>query len=150
MSKDTNNFTLIGRLTRDAALKYTSGGMAIAEFSIAVNRQEKHGETWVDEPSFFDMAIFGKRAEGLAPYLLKGQQVAVNGELKQDRWEKDGKKNSKVAFQVNDLQLLGSGKNMREKVATLDGEEPRKQAAQPELGGREAEREGEFSDSIPF
>lgn len=150
MSKDTNNFTLIGRLTRDAALKYTSGGMAIAEFSIAVNRQEKHGETWVDEPSFFDMAIFGKRAEGLAPYLLKGQQVAVNGELKQDRWEKDGKKNSKVAFQVNDLQLLGSGRNMREKVATPEGEEPPKQAAQSELGGREAEREGEFSDSIPF
>ena len=155
MSKDTNNFTLIGRLTRDAALKHTAGGMAIAEFSIAVNRQEKHGETWVDEPSFFDMAIFGKRAEGLAPYLLKGQQVAVNGELKQDRWEKDGQKNSKVAFQVNDLQLLGSGKNMREKVATPDGEEPKKQEAQRELGegaisGESAVHTTPFEDDLIF
>lgn len=146
MSRDTNNFTLIGRLTRDAEVKYTAGGLAVANFSIAVNRQEKRGEKWEDEPSFFDMAIFGKRAEGLAPYLLKAQQVAVEGELKQDRWEKDGAKHSKVSFQIRDVQLLGSGKNMREKVPAPEGEEPRKPEAQRELGGHEAP----FEDDIPF
>ena len=146
MSRDTNNFTLIGRLTRDAEIKYTSGGLAIANFSIAVNRQIKQGEQWVDEASFFDLSLFGKRAEGLSPYLLKAQQVAVQGELKQDRWEKDGQKHSKVAFHVSDLQLLGSGKNMREKVPSEEPPEPQKEPVQQDLGVHAAP----FEDDLIF
>ena len=49
---DVNHVVLIGRCTRDAELKYTSGGMAIGKFSLAVNRKKKSGEQWVDEASF--------------------------------------------------------------------------------------------------
>jgi len=155
MSKDLNQFQLIGRLTRDAEMKYTSAGLAICSFSIAVSRSVKHGEKWIDEPSFFDMSIFGRRAEGVSAYLLKGQQVAVNGELKQDRWEKDGQKNSKVAFQVADLQLLGSGKNMRDRIPQEDS--PKAAPAQRELDEPTQEAQqvsanepGTFEDDIPF
>ena len=83
---DMNHVILIGRLTRDAELKNTSGGMAVCKFAIAVNRKKKSGEQWVDEASFFDVTCFGKTAGNLNQYLQKGKQVAVEGSLHQDRW----------------------------------------------------------------
>ena len=70
---DLNSVVLIGRLTRDMELKYTSGGMAIGKFSLAVNRKKKSGEQWVDEASFFDVTCFGRTAENLAQYMTKGK-----------------------------------------------------------------------------
>ena len=104
---DLNSVNIIGRLTRDADLKYTAGGMAVSNFSIAVNRRKKSGDQWVDEVSFFDVNFFGKAAETLKQYLLKGKQVGICGELRQDRWEKDGQTHSRVYIVANDLQLLG-------------------------------------------
>jgi len=104
---DVNHVIIIGRLTKDILLKYTSGGMAIGSFSIAVNRRTKKGEQWVEEASFFDVSLFGKSAEGLAQYLTKGKQVAVEGELRQDRWQQDGQPRSKVTIAANNVQLLG-------------------------------------------
>lgn len=108
---DLNSVNIIGRLTRDAELKYTTGGMAIANFSIAVNRRRKSGDQWTDEVSFFDINLFGKAAEGLKQYLLKGKQVGICGELRQDRWEKDGQSHSRVYIVANDIQLLGGNSN---------------------------------------
>lgn len=104
---DLNHVTLIGRLTRDAELKYTSGGFAISNFSVAVNRRRKNGEQWVDEVSFFDITLYGKSAENLKQYLIKGKQIAVDGELRQDRWEQDGQPRSKIIIAANNVQLLG-------------------------------------------
>ena len=108
MAVDLNHVTLIGRLTTDAPeLTYFQSGAAKVVFSIAVNRRKKNGEQWVDEVSFFEIQLFGKSAENLKPYLTKGKQVAVDGELRQDRWEKDGQKHSKVYVVANNVQLLG-------------------------------------------
>ena len=107
---DVNHVIIIGRLTRDIVLKYTNGGMAIGSFSIAVNRRTKKGEQWVEEASFFDVSLFGKSAEGLAQYLTKGKQVAVEGELRQDRWQQDGQPRSKVTIAASNVQLLGGEK----------------------------------------
>jgi single-strand DNA-binding protein len=97
---------LTGRTTRDAELKYTAGGMAIASVSLAVNRSVKKGEQWEDEPSFFDATIFGKMAETLAPMLAKGTACTVEGELRQERWQnKEGENRSKVVVIVNNLRL---------------------------------------------
>lgn len=104
---DVNHVIIIGRLTRDCEVKYTSGGMAIANLSLAVNRRVKKGEQWTDEVSFFECTLFGKTAEGLKPYLLKGKQIAVEGELRQDRWEQDGQSRSKVVINASNVQLLG-------------------------------------------
>ena len=104
---DLNNVNLIGRLTRDAELRYSSGGMGICKFSIAVNRSVKKNDKWVDEASFFDCTVFGKTAENIRQYLTKGQQVCINGELVQNRWAKDGKQMSRVEINVNHVQLIG-------------------------------------------
>jgi single-strand DNA-binding protein len=104
---DINKVMLVGRLTREAELKYTSNGFAVASFAIAVNRRRKNGDQWVEEASFFDINLFGKSAEGLKQYLVKGKQVAIEGELRQERWEQEGQSRSKVVVIANNVQLLG-------------------------------------------
>jgi len=110
MAGDINRVVLVGRLTRDAELSYTNTGFALTKFSIAINRRKKSGDQWVDEANFFDVVIWGKRGEALNQYLTRGQQIAVEGELRQERWEKDGMKRSKVSIEATNIQLLG-GRN---------------------------------------
>lgn len=139
MAGDINQVVLVGRLTRDAELRYSASGTAICNFSIAVNRRVKKGDQWSDEVSFFDLALFDKTAENLNKYLVKGAQVAVQGELRQERWEKDGKTMSKLSVHVGNVQLLGGGKSGGQQA--------------PER--REPESDGSFDpkayeDDIPF
>lgn len=106
---DINHVIEIGRLTRDAEVTYTPGGMAVAKFSIAVNRRVKKGQEYVDEANYFDVSVFGKQAENLKQFLTKGKQVCVDGYLKQDRWQDQatGQNRSAVKIIANDTQLLG-------------------------------------------
>jgi len=115
---DLNHVVLIGRLTREAELKITSGGQAVCKFSIAVNRRKKNGDQWEDEANFFDIVVWGRQGESLHQYLVKGKMVGVSGELRQDRWQQDGQNRSKVEIVANYLQLLGGsssgdGKNFQ-------------------------------------
>jgi len=114
---DVNHVTLIGRLTRDSEIKYTAGGQAVCKFSIAVNRRRKNGDQWVDEASFFDVVLWGKTGESLNQYLTKGKQIAVEGELCQNRWEQDGQNRSKVEVMANNVQLLGGGQDRQQGTA---------------------------------
>jgi len=112
---DLNHVVLIGRLTRDLGddersfgyVGNNGNGTARANVSIAVNRSKKSGDKWEDETSFFDITIWGNQAVNLKPYLKKGKMIAVDGYLKQDRWEKDGQKMSKISIVANNVQLLG-------------------------------------------
>ena len=109
---DTNHVVLVGRLTKDLgtderSFGYVANGQARANISIAVNRSKKNGDQWIDEVNYFDVTIWGKTAENLKPYLTKGKQIVVDGYLKQDRWEKDGQKFSKVTVVANNVQLIG-------------------------------------------
>lgn len=138
---DINKVILVGRLTKDIGdLRYTHEQMAIGEISIAVNRSRKVNDQWQDESSFFNCTIFGKAAENLKQYLKKGQQVAIEGSLKQERWEKDGQKFSKVSIQVSNVQLLGSGKK----------ENNTEQKPEVENIATENQTQGSFSEDIPF
>ena len=105
---DLNMVALTGRLTREGDLRYTQGGMAILNFSIAVNRVRRSADgSRTDETSFIDCVYFGKAAEGINQYLEKGKQVAINGELRQDRWEQDGQTRSRIQVYVNSITLIG-------------------------------------------
>ena len=104
---DLNHVVLIGRLTQNAEVKYTQSGYAICSFSIAVNRSRKNGDQWVEEANFFEVSLFGNAGDKLKPYLTKGKQVAIDGELRQDRWESEGQKRSKVVIVANSVQLVG-------------------------------------------
>lgn len=106
-SNDLNKVILIGRLTRDAELKYNTKGTAIAAVSLANNRSVKRNDNWETEVSYFDADIFGKTAENLKPYLTKGKMICITAHMKQDRWEKDGQKFSRVKLEAEEVQLLG-------------------------------------------
>ena len=123
MANDLNIVCVAGRLTRDAELKYTAGGQAVCKFSIAVNRRRKNGDQWEDEASFFDCVLFGKQAEYLSKNLLKGRQVGISGELKQDRWQQEGQSRSKVEIIVNAAQLFGNAHEQKDPYA-FDNTEP--------------------------
>ena len=113
---DVNHVVLIGRLTKDLSsderdFGYLPNGQARANISIAVNRSKKQGDEWINEVFYFEVAIFGKTAENLKPYLLKGKQIGVDGHLKQDRWkDQQGNNRSKISIVADNVQLLG-GKN---------------------------------------
>lgn len=98
---------IVGNLTRDCQLKYTASGFPIGNFSVAVNTRKKSGDQYVDEANFFDVELFGKSAETLNQYLVKGKMVGIEGELRQDRWEQDGQNRSKVKIVANKVNLLG-------------------------------------------
>ncbi len=104
---DINQVILVGRLTRDGDLRVLNNGTHVCKLSIAVNRKVKKQDQWIDEASFFDASLWGKQAEVLSKYLTKGRQVAIQGELRQDRWESNGEKRSKVEIHANYVQLLG-------------------------------------------
>lgn len=154
MSVDMNSVSLIGRLTRDAELKYTPGGLAISRFSIAVNRRKKNGDAWEDEASFFDITLFGKSAESVNQYLVKGKQIAVKGELHQDRWAQEGQARSKVGINAESVQLLGGGENARGGAQSSPARESRQERA-PDAravqgGASAAGSEADFPDDIPW
>ena len=147
--KDLNSVNLIGRLTRDAELRYSSDGTAILKFSIAVNRSVKKGDKWEDEASFFDCTMFGKMAESVNKYLEKGKQVSIIGELVQNRWEKDGQKHSRVEIIVNKLQLLGSNDDKPDYTKPQQGTQPSYTAQQrPNTPENFVDDSGDFG--IPF
>lgn len=120
---DINIVSVVGRLTRDMELKYTTSGMAVANFSIAVNRSRKQGDQCVDEASFFECSLFGKQAEALKPYLKKGQQVAISGFLKQERWQgQDGNNHSVVRICCELVQLCGNKTQNQNSGYEVDGD----------------------------
>jgi len=104
---DINSVAIVGNLTRDAELKSTAGGASVSKFSIAVNRRRKNGDQWESEASYFDVQLWGKQAEALSQYLVKGKQVGVSGELRQERWQQDGQNRSRVVIAAGNVQLLG-------------------------------------------
>lgn len=86
-----NSVILIGRLTRDPELRYTNGSqMAIAKFSIAIDRPTRQGEE--KKTDFPRITVFGKQAENCEKYLSKGRMVCVQGRLQTGSYQdKDGK-----------------------------------------------------------
>ncbi len=151
MAGDINRVVLVGRLTRDAELSYTNSGFALTKFSIAINRRKKSGDQWVDEANFFDVILWGKRGEALNQYLTRGQQLAVEGELRQERWEKDGVKRSKVSVEATNIQLLGGSKSDRS--ANFAGEYQSKPSQQQSSNSQTFDSyngAGSFEDDIPF
>jgi single-strand DNA-binding protein len=144
---DINRAILVGRLTRDAELKYTSGGTAVSRFGLAINRRRKVGDQWEDEPNFFDIVVWGRTAESLNQYLVKGKQIGVDGELRQNRWEQDGQKRSRVEIHANNIQLLGSRGDSGGGAPRSQGAASQGAASQGEGGSSYTD---DFEDDIPF
>ena len=106
-----NHVVLVGNLTRDPELRYTPGGTAVCDFTVAVNEKwtSKDGEK-KESVSFIDCTVWQKDAEIFAKYMKKGRPVLVDGKLKQETWtdEKTDQKRSRIKVQVQNFQFLGS------------------------------------------
>ena len=106
-----NKVILVGNLTRDPEVKYTTGGTAVAEVGLAVNR------TWFDQKSnekkeettFVDVTLWGRQAEVAGEYLSKGRRVLIEGRLQLDSWndKETGQKRSKLRVVGEQMQMLG-------------------------------------------
>ena len=138
---DLNNYSVIGRMTRDLderAFLYTGNGKARLNISIAVN--DGYGDK--QYTSYFDVVVWGKTAENIKPYLGKGKQLCINGRLRQDRWESNGQKNSRVVIVAETVQLLGG----RDNSAGSGGNNQQTAPQRPQ----DYDNGGEFSEDIPF
>jgi single-strand DNA-binding protein len=113
MANDLNSVTIVGRLTRDVELKYSTSGTAIARLSLGTTQNRKQGDQWVEESHYFTAIMFGRRADALQRYLTKGQQVGIIGTLQQNRWQdkQTGQNRSQVQILIDDIQLLGGKGN---------------------------------------
>lgn len=126
--KSLNRFTCIGNIGTIGELKFV-GEQKVVEFSVALNRKEKNGETteWVS------CVAWNKIAENASNYLGKGDGVYVEGELRTRSWEKDGQKHYKTEILVRDLSFLskarGDGGNRSSSSAPAPSPAPRKTAS---------------------
>lgn len=105
-----NKVLLIGNLTRDPEIRYSKSGTAVANFSIATN------ESWRDQQGqkqerveFHSLVSFGKQAEVLGKYLVKGSQIYVEGKLQTRQYEKDGQTHYATEIVVKEFTFLGVG-----------------------------------------
>lgn len=106
-----NKVILIGRLTRDPELRYTSSNVASATFSLAVDRTftNQNGER---EADFINIVVWRKQAENVKNYLTKGSQVAVEGRIQTRSYDaQDGTKRYVTEVIADNVQFLGRAGN---------------------------------------
>ena len=141
-----NRVILLGNVTRDPELRYISTGSAVTEIGLAVNDRRKtaSGE-WVEETTFVDVTLWGRTAEVAGEYVTKGAPLLIEGRLKLDTWEKDGKKNSKLRVVCDRMQLLGSKSDGSKSDGPRSGGAARPRPA----AGRPAPDGGDFEQSEP-
>ena len=127
-----NSINVVGRLGRDAEQRYTSGGTAVCNFSIAVDRRGKDNEGEKKPPLWLKVVLWGKLGETIGKYLKKGKQVAIQGELDIREFDrKEGGKGTSVEINARQVTLLGGGQ---------DAEKPAEPESAPEIS----------DDDIPF
>jgi len=139
---------IIGRLTRDAELKYTSNGQPVSHFTVATSSRKKKGDQWVDESNFWDVDLWGKQAENISQYLTKGKLVAVEGAMRQDRWEQDGQQRMKVLISANSVNFVGGNTS---NGGTRAVQQPQQNNQYQQPAHDETMPPGDdFTDDIPF
>lgn len=112
-----NSITVAGTIGKDAEVKYLANGDAICNFSVADSMGRDKGTIW------WNCGLYGKRAESLSQYLLKGQAVTVTGSVSEREWtDKEGNKRKSMDVRVNDVALQGGRK---------DAEPQQRQAPRP-------------------
>lgn len=99
-----NIVILMGRMTRDPELKFTSGGKAFANFSLAVQKTK-------DEVEFIDCTVWEKTAETIAEYFRKGNRILVQGRLSVSSYEQNGEKRRMTRVVANSFEFVESAGN---------------------------------------
>ena len=140
MSRGLNKVMIIGHLGRDPEMRYTSSGRPVTTFTMAVSRSwnsadgERHSET-----EWFNVVAWGNLAEICKQYLVKGQQVYIEGRLQTRKWDdKEGVKHTTVEVVANEMMMLG------------DRREQGSQVQESEAGGAADGENGPAEEEFPF
>lgn len=106
-----NKVVLMGRLTKDPELRYTTGAepVPVCNFTIAVDRNFTKSDGTRDT-DFFDVTAWKQKAEFVQKYFTKGQQIAIEGRLEQRRYEKNGETRFTVSVIADNVYFTGSKK----------------------------------------
>ncbi len=135
-----NRVILVGNLTRDPEVKYTTGGTAVAEIGMAVSRQwfDQKSNERKEETTFVDVTLWGRQAEVAGEYLSKGRPVLIEGRLQLDTWEdkQSGQKRSKLRVVGEQMQMLGSRGDGGGQGGGGGGGGQRSQGGSPRGGGQ--------------
>ena len=142
-----NKVILMGNLTRDPEVRYTTSGMAIANFGIAINRRRRDQDgNQKEEVTFIEISAFDKQAEVIEKYLHKGRSILLEGRLKFDQWDdkNTGQKRSKLSVVLDRFEFVGGGQDEGGSPAQQQSAPPPSQATE----GPPADGPGD--DDVPF
>jgi single-strand DNA-binding protein len=167
-----NRVILMGNLTRDPEVRQAQNGTYIVKAGIAVNERMPDGQGgWKDEPSFFDVVIFGKRGEAFSRFMHKGSSVLIEGKLRQGRWQdrETGQNRSKIEVIADNWEFAGGsreggqgggGQSQSQSQGQGQSQEQMAPAAAPDFpgpsdfgGGAPPQQGGggaSFPDDVPF
>ena len=148
MARGVNKAIILGSLGQDPDIRYTAGGAAVANISIATNEQWKDKESgeMQERTEWHRVVFFGRLAEIVGEYLRKGSQVYVEGRIQTRKWQdKEGKDRYTTEIVANEMQMLGSKSGGT--TASFD------QSQQPQQSAPAAPAKSsndDFDDDIPF
>lgn len=136
----------LARIGKDAEVRYTPGGAAVANVSLAFTYGKK-AEDGKRKTQWIDASLWGQRVESLAPYLTKGKQiVAYLEDVHIQTYTKgDGTSASKMAARIADLEFVAGGEQTEPRQAAPQRQQERQQAPQSQGSGFD-----DMEDDIPF
>ena len=147
-----NKVMLIGRLGRDPEMKYTQQGTAICNMTIATS------ESWTDKSTgekqekteWHRCVSFGKQAEVLGKYLVKGSQVYIEGKLQTRQYEKDGQTHYATEIVVQDFTFLGGGQQSGRGNKPSTGQQSGQQSQGRQQQNNQNNGYGDMHGDVPF
>ena len=159
MARGINKVILIGNLGGDPEVKYTAGGSAVANVTIATSENWKDKTTGENQErtEWHRVVFFGRLAEIAGEYLKKGSQVYVEGRLQTRKWQdKEGQDRYTTEIVANEMQMLGGRGGGSASGAADSGRAPAGEAPAPRAagartsGGKATAAVEDFDDDIPF
>lgn len=141
-----NKVILIGNISTDIQLRYTSSNMAVATFNLAVNRPKKSDGT--QETDFINIVVWGKQAENIGKYLKKGSKLAIEGRIQVRNYENsDGQKRYVTEVVAENVQFLDNKKEGQ----AFNNEEPASQSNPYQEMGEQVKADFSYDpDDMPF
>jgi single-strand DNA-binding protein len=156
-----NNCTFAGNIGGDPRINSVStanGPISVLNFSLAVDKRKKDDQG-NKQTLWIDCALWGKRADALQQYLVKGQKISVSGSVDVDSYEKNGQVNPKLTLSVSDVTLQGGQQQQGQQQAPSPQSAPQQQNQQPQQnsvtpGGQMQHpgqmQEPDFDNDVPF
>ncbi len=120
---DVNRVTLSGRLVADPELKYLPSGTAVTNLRLASNRTYTSNGERRDEAVFVDVEVYGKPAEAVTQHKAKGPFLIVDGRLRQNTWERDGQRYSRLLVVADQVSFGPAAVTPADVAAQPAGEE---------------------------